>query len=245
MPRADPVVWITRAEPGATLTAERVRSLGFTALSAPLLTVHALDTPLDLQEVTALAFTSANGVAAFAARSLRRDFEVFTVGDATATAARAAGFTSVVSAERDGAALAGLIVRTLRPRGRSSGTVLAPGPKYPAVDLIRVLAEARVAARSVALYETRAPETLPAPAKLALKAACVTAALFHSARAADAFAHLTSGYDLSSMHAVGLSPACLEPLSGLKLMRRSAAAPREDALLDALMAALGKRTSAR
>ena len=57
--------------------------------------------PLDLAGVQALLATSANGVRAFARRNEQRDVRVLAVGDATARAARAAGFTSVESAGGD------------------------------------------------------------------------------------------------------------------------------------------------
>jgi uroporphyrinogen-III synthase len=65
MDRGAPV-WITRARPGALATAERVRALGFEALVDPLLAIEFLDAEIDLSHVAALAFTSANGVEAFA-----------------------------------------------------------------------------------------------------------------------------------------------------------------------------------
>jgi uroporphyrinogen-III synthase len=57
--------------------------------------------------VGALAFTSVNGVEAFAARSAWRETRVFAVGAATAAAARAAGFADIVSSEGGVTALAG------------------------------------------------------------------------------------------------------------------------------------------
>src|SRR5580692_7274271 len=49
-------IWITRAQPGADATAERVRALGHEAVIAPLLAVHALpDVQIDLGGVAVLA----------------------------------------------------------------------------------------------------------------------------------------------------------------------------------------------
>ena len=60
-------IWITRAEPGAEATAARVRERGHTPLVAPLLAVRMVEDPqIDLSGVRALAFTSANGLRAFA-----------------------------------------------------------------------------------------------------------------------------------------------------------------------------------
>ncbi len=84
-------IWITRAEPGAAATAERVRALGHEAVVAPLLAIQPLvDARVDLTDVGALAFTSANGVRAFAEKSAERSLKVFAVGLATAKAARQA-----------------------------------------------------------------------------------------------------------------------------------------------------------
>ena len=42
MPRRRQKIWITRAQPGAEVTAERVRALGHEAIVAPLLAVKPL-----------------------------------------------------------------------------------------------------------------------------------------------------------------------------------------------------------
>src|SRR5471030_2758840 len=103
-------IWITRAEPGASATAGRVRGLGFEPVVAPLLAVRALGHgPIDLAGAGAIAFTSANGVAAFAARSGARGLTAFAVGSGTAAAAKAAGFATVVSADGDVETLAAAI----------------------------------------------------------------------------------------------------------------------------------------
>ena len=65
-------IWITRAEPGAEATAARVRERGHTPLVAPLLAVRMVEDPqIDLSGVRALAFTSANGLRAFAGAVLQ------------------------------------------------------------------------------------------------------------------------------------------------------------------------------
>jgi uroporphyrinogen-III synthase len=138
-------IWITRAEPGASRTAARLKALGRDPLVAPLLEVHPLAVSIDLDGVGALAFTSANGVRAFAALSEDRGLPVFAVGGATAEAARAAAFTSVTSAEGDVAALAQTIVAN---RDRFAGLVLAPGPREPAGDLVGALAASACCPRS-------------------------------------------------------------------------------------------------
>src|SRR5262249_41652863 len=79
--------------------AERVRALGHEAVAAPLLAVMSIEgVRVDLAGVAALAFTSANGVRAFSDATGERGLKVFAVGAATAQAARAAGFKTVLSA---------------------------------------------------------------------------------------------------------------------------------------------------
>src|SRR4029450_1634901 len=95
-------IWITRAQPGADATAERVRALGHEAVVAPLLAVRGLpDVTIDLAGVAALAFTSANGVRAFADASGERGLKVFAVRAGPAQGARRAGVQRGVAARAD------------------------------------------------------------------------------------------------------------------------------------------------
>ena len=218
-------IWITRAEPGASRTAEKLRALGHEPVVAPLLEVHALPGPVDLDGVGALAFTSANGVRAFAERSAERALPVFTVGDATAAAAQKAGFTDVASASGDLDALADLIAAHA---GRLLGTVLAPGPREPAGDLPRALAAQGVTARALALYET-----LPLfPPK---GVAAADAVLIHSPKAAERLAVVMGGRPGPAAYCI--SAAAAAPLAGSPFARIAwAERPDEDSLLALLPA---------
>ncbi|MEI7573965.1 MAG: uroporphyrinogen-III synthase, partial [Phenylobacterium sp.] len=115
-PAAAPRVWITRAEPGASATARRVAAAGLVPLVAPLLetadlagAAAALDA---LPPSAVLAFTSANGVRAFARLTPRRDLKAWCVGTATAGAARVAGFVDLVAGGGDVEALARVILES-------------------------------------------------------------------------------------------------------------------------------------
>lgn len=218
-------VWITRAQPGAARTAERLAALGFEAVVAPLLAIHpipdALTAELDLTAVAALAFTSPNGVAAFAALTPDlRDRPVFAVGDATAEAARAAGFLDVRSAAGDIGALARLIQTHW-----TGGPILNPGPREPAGDLSALLPDQRITALPV--YE--AIETgAPAPAAF-------DAVLIHSPRAARALTATLPPAAAQGRTAVAISPAAAAPLAALPFAEiRFAAAPDEPSMLGAL-----------
>lgn len=220
-------IWITRAQPGADATAERVRGLGHDALVAPLLAVHDLeDVEIDLAGVAALAFTSANGVRAFADKSAVRDLRVFAVGGATAQAARQAGFRAVLSTDGDVEALAqGVAAR----RGELKGAVLHAGAAELAGDLVGALERQAVEARRLTLYETRPIAIAEAELKTLLKADAV---LLHSPRAARALAQLLRGHPAPGLRALGLSKEVLKPLLRAKLASKTAPPyPLEAALL--------------
>jgi uroporphyrinogen-III synthase len=213
-------IWITRAEPGASRTAEKLRALGHEPVVAPLLEVHALPGSIDLDGVGALAFTSANGVRAFAERCPERSLPVFAVGDATATAARRAGFSEVASAEGDLDALADLIAAHA---ASLKGTVLAPGPREPAGDLPRALAAQGITARALAMYET-----LPVFPRGGVGP--VDAVLIHSPKAAEGLALVMGGETGPAAYCI--SAAAAAPLAGRPFARIEwAARPDEDSLL--------------
>jgi uroporphyrinogen-III synthase len=220
-------IWITRAQPGADATAERVRGMGHEPLVAPLLTVRRLqDVEVDLRGVAALAFTSANGVRAFAELSGDRKLRVYAVGAATAQAARQAGFASVLSADGGVEALAaGIAAR----RGEFLGAVLHAGAVDLAGDLVAELEARGIPARRLVLYET--VEALPDESRIRtlLRAHAV---LLHSPKAARALAKVLRAHPAPQMRALGLSPEVLKPLARIKLAGKLAPPyPLEAALL--------------
>lgn len=209
-------IWITRAQPGADVTAERVRALGHDAVVSPLLAVSVLsDVAIDLHGVVALAFTSANGVRAFADASGERGLKVFAVGAATASAARAAGFKSVLSADGDVEALAdGIVAR----RNELRGAVLHPGAAELAGDLCGALERQGVAARRLTLYETAPVDLTPAEAEALGRSDVV---LLHSPRAAEVLAKVLKAHPAPHLRALGLSKAVVAPLARAKLAARA------------------------
>ena len=113
-------VLVTRPEGDAEQLAARLAERGHASVIENLLTIRfrpeaARSLGPFLDGVQALLFTSANGVRAFAAASERRDFRVFAVGNATAAAARAAGFAEVTSAGGAVDDLAKLVIGRLKP----------------------------------------------------------------------------------------------------------------------------------
>jgi len=83
---------LTRARPQAEAFASDVRNqTGLTPFIAPMQEMRDLPVEIDLAGITALAFTSKNGVEAFARKSPLR-LPAYCVGKATATRAQALGF---------------------------------------------------------------------------------------------------------------------------------------------------------
>lgn len=224
--RGAPCVWVTRAQPGADRTAERVRAMGATALVQPLLMIQHLASAVDLADVTGLVFTSLNGVAAFADLNSDRSLPVWAVGAATAQAARAAGFTQVVSADGDLSALSRLI-RARHPAGR---TLLHLRALEPAGDLAALVAD-HAPVRGLAVYASM-PTPGPVPAEFDV-------VLIHSPRAAQVLA-ARAGSGWGCRLAVAISPAAARPLTGLDLAGVHVAdTPDEPALIAALGKAIG------
>lgn len=226
-----PRVWITRARPGAEATAARLSALGFSPLIDPLLEVRDLPWTADLAGVGALAFTSRNGVTAFAQASEERGLPVFAVGAATADLAAEAGFSRIESADGDVAALAALIAAR---RETFSGALLHPAAAEPAGDLVSPLVRAGIEARTIPAYESvvRAPsaETLAVLNDL-------HAVLLHSPKAARALAAVLIERPAPALRAFCLSPAAAAPLVALSADGRlgpvaAAPRPRETALFE-------------
>lgn len=188
-------VIVTRPEPdGSAFAADLVRA-GHTAILSPAMEILVSGAACDLSGVGALAFTSANGVRALAASVSLMDVDlpVFTVGPATAAAARAAGFRSVVAAEGDVESLARLI-GAAADRASFSGPVMHIAGADRAGDLAAMLAARNVPARRAVLYLASPACRLTPEAAAALSdySSRVAVALF-SPRTARLFIDLAQG----------------------------------------------------
>jgi uroporphyrinogen-III synthase len=220
-------VAITRALPEAEATAARVRERGAEPILTPLLTIVPCGYDTSLEGAQALAFTSSNGVRAFPDVRGAQELQVLAVGDATADAARKAGFANVHTAAGDVDSLAALAMARLDPK---AGKVLHIGGAHVAGDLAGQLAAAGFAVERRIAYAAVAASTLPEAFSGPLDLV-----LFHSARAAETF--LALGAPRSETLVAGcISPAVARAAAAIAWKRIvTAPAPREDALLDATL----------
>jgi uroporphyrinogen-III synthase len=227
---------VTRAEPGASASAAAIKARGAEAVLAPLFEIIPL--PFSLEgagDAQALVFTSANAVRALGAAGSLAKIPVLTVGDATAAAAKAAGFGTVTSASGTVEHVASLAVRALDPGG---GPIWRLHGAHVAGDLDAALRSAGFDVKSAATYEARAVASLPRAlaARLEPGSAGLDAVLFHSPRGAQAGAALLSEA-AHTMTAVCISQAAAEKARAAPWRAALVAeAPNEQALLDAAFA---------
>lgn len=227
---APPRILVTRSEPGASETATRLREAGFEPITESLFAIAPID--VEAPDFDALAFTSANGVRRFALLSPRRDTPVFCVGERTAQEARAAGYTSVMSANAAVGALAALIERNLLRGAR----LLHAGNEDTRGDLAGRLRASGYQASFLPIFRA-VPVEAPGPLLAAHLAgqASFDAVMIHSPRAAAILAGFTAGTIGNAHLAVAaISAEAAEPLNGLADRIEVAAAPDGPALFSAL-----------
>ena len=222
---------ITRGAADGAALARTLEARGHRCLLEPLFEIHPVAVPRealrrDLEGVRALLFTSANAVRAFAALEPGRAWPVLAVGDATAAAARGAGFATVESAGGDVEDLAALAAKRLRT---ADGPLFHAAASAVAGDLKGALEAAGFAVRRRVLYEARPAETFSPETGRALTAGAIDAILFFSPRTGTGFVSLARkaglGGACGGCHAVCLSAAVADrladlPWAGLHVARR-------------------------
>lgn len=227
-------VLVTRPAPDGEIFARRIEARGHRAVVEPLLDIHFIENAgFSLDGIEALAFTSANGVRALmhaCPDAPARVASAFCVGKATATAARDAGFGSVVAAGGDVAGLAASIIEA------APGTVLHVAGRERAGDLAGLLAEAGVHARRSVLYRAEVRDQFsPATAK-ALAAGAIDDVAIFSPRTARQFVTLARQAALEQavarLRLLALSARVAEAADLTFAATRIARVPDQDALLD-------------
>ena len=222
---------ITRGAAEGAALARTLEARGHRCLLEPLFEIHPVAVPQealrrDLEGAQALLFTSANGVRAFAALEPGRAWPVLAVGDATAAAARGAGFATVESAGGAVEDLAALAAKGLRT---TDGPLFHAAASAVAGDLKGALEAAGFAVRRRVLYEARPAQAFSPETGRALTAGAIDAVLFFSPRTGASFVSLARtaglGGACGGCHAVCLSAAVADrladlPWAGLHVARR-------------------------
>lgn len=219
-------VWVTRTQARAKRSAARFTALGYEAMISPLLRVEpaAISPPLPPHNAT-IIFTSQNGIDAFCALSTGRDYPVITVGDATADAARAAGFTAVTSASGSAADVTALILDTPDP----DAVYWHVAGRHVRGSIVEALWSSGLSAQRHIYYTTQSVVTWPDGGPL--KAGDIIT--LYSPRAAKTLASFE--FDLSEITVLCISPATNAAL-GRKSTARSIVSdhPTEAAMITAL-----------
>jgi uroporphyrinogen-III synthase len=230
-------VLVTRPREDAQLLTADLERRGVDILLEPLFDIVPIDgTAPDLGDIAGLLFTSANGVRAFAQISKQRKFKVFAVGDATAAAARSAGFSDVDSAGGSVEDLMTLVKDSWTP---ASGALFHAAGRTVSGELAETLGAFGYEVHRMALYEAKAADALSVRLCEVLRAAKLGYALFFSPRTADTFVSLVTSACLrdacKNVEAICLSTAVADMFSGLNWRYVTVAAePNQEALLAAL-----------
>lgn len=223
---------ITRPEPGASETAGRVAALGLLPVIAPLLEINTLPVAWPPSgEVQAILVTSGNAIPALPAS--HRHLPLLAVGQATAHRSRQAGFSQVESADGDAVALADLAERVCRPHG---GPLLLATGRRQGYALATDLRRRGFAVVRRVVYAAEPVALLLYPARSALDAGALRAALFFSAETAKAGVRLIEAAALRdavrAIDAVAIGKPAAVALEALPWRRVCVAAqPDQDAML--------------
>lgn len=138
----------TRPYPDAGPFTKAIERRGAMAIPSPVMEIRFRDEEVRAGPDEALAFTSANGVRAFARLNPLRAMPVFAVGAATADAARQAGFVDVATAGGDVESLTMLIADAKR-----QFSILHFAGAERAGDLVAALRARGVEARRQVIYD--------------------------------------------------------------------------------------------
>lgn len=228
---------VTRPQEEGERTATALRARGHTVMLAPLLRIERVAADFGPGPFAAVLTTSANAARAVAAHGRigeLRGVPLYTVGRRSAEAAKAAGFTTVHSADGDAHDLVRIVVRELM--GAAAPVLYLCGEER-SVDVSVELARHGLKTRTAVVYQATAAERLPSQAEQAIAAGELDGVLHYSRRSAETFVRCAAAMDLQE-GALALLHFCLsaqvaEPLLAADTTHvRVASRPEENALLE-------------
>jgi uroporphyrinogen-III synthase len=241
-------VLITRPHPDDETTAAGLRARGYEVLRAPMLRFEAVAFHDDMDaRYGAIIVTSANavrGIEPLLKSHRLLELPLFAVGEHTATAARRAGFTHVISANGDAAGLRDCVLASVKTKAlKKASTLLYLAGADMAHDLASELGEHGFRVVTQTTYKMSPVSSLPPEVCDAFAANRVEAVLHFSRRSARAFldAARAGGVEISALSI----PQCCISASVASVLRDAgatqvmvAASPDENALFEALDRAL-------
>lgn len=181
---ARPLALVTRPIEDFPGTQAALDALGWDALACPCQRIVLRPPASGPGRAQALLLTSRNSVRALAGHAAWQALPAFCVGDATAAAARAAGWGQVESAGGNARDLAQLVGRSLTPQAGSLVLATAEGAGTPVVALLR---DGGHVVRRRVVYAMQPAPALPEPAVSVLRQGLAHAVLFHAGGAARLF----------------------------------------------------------
>jgi uroporphyrinogen-III synthase len=223
----DPMfLWVTRSSPYNLLTGHRLRAMGHSALTVPVLNIRAVTQPPLERRPDALIFTSAQAVRHHGFETRLASLKVFAVGDGTARAARRRGYTNVCSANGNVHDLQLLIAATMTRPAR----LVHYCAKEPAGDLSGFLKRSGFEAERRIVYESHEAE--PSQLEGAVAALhMLDGIIIHSPKGAKRVAAVVAG---QRWHGIVfcISQACAQEFRELPgLLVKTAEEPDEASLL--------------
>jgi uroporphyrinogen-III synthase len=248
-------ILVTRPQPDNEATAASLRARGFDVLLAPTLRFEPVASPDDpAADYSGVIITSANALRAVEPQLAERGLlglPLFAVGERTASAARRAGFGTVISADGDAADLCDLVVakagkfaevKKSKKSGKARPLLYLAGAELSR-DLAGELARHGIEVITRITYRMVASPGLPREACDAIAANQVEAVLHYSARSARAFldAIRSAGVEIS---ALAVRQCCISAAVAAILREAGAtrvtvaSSPDENALLGMLDRAL-------
>ena len=230
-------VLVTRPEPGASETTRRLESLGFDPITMPLQEIRRVPVAPEAARhvVVAVAVPSASAVRHAPGDLLRQwsGLPCFAVGEATAEAARTAGFTQVIAAAGDAESLGDLVISDA-PAGKVA--YLCGKVRRPLFE--NMLRRAGVPVITLETYDTLTLELDIGAISRRIGKSAVDCALVYSASAAAILAKIVQATDLRGRFEgttfICISDRVSKELAGTGRKILVAEEPNEAALLEML-----------
>lgn len=181
---------VTRPEPAASRTANKLTALGHDVTVSSLLEIVDTGNKIPAGSFGAMMVTSTNALRILAARGIEENMlqmPLYTVGDATAADATAMGFSNIHSASGTAENLAGLVIEETQTNPDRPQAILYACGVDTTPGLVENLREKRLIVQPWALYKANLVDQLTNISKEWLRNNDPVGVLMYSARSARQF----------------------------------------------------------